>query len=113
MAVRREPAMATIVVSVAYAAPSLQEIVDVELASGSTAGEAIERSGLVSAYGLDLAALGIAVFGRRAALDTALVDGDRVEILRPIVADPKDARRRRAQANPLARSPPRIKRRKL
>ena len=111
MAAPRERAMATIVVSVAYATPSLQEIVEVEIASGSTAADAIERSGLVAAYRLDVAVLGIAVFGRRAALDTVVADGDRVELLRPIVADPKDVRRRRAQARPLARSPPRIKRR--
>ena len=98
-----------IVVSVAYATPSLQEIVEVELPPGATARDAIERSGLVAAYALDLAALGIAVFGRRATLDTALGDGDRVELVRALAADPKDARRRRALARPIARPPPRFK----
>jgi putative ubiquitin-RnfH superfamily antitoxin RatB of RatAB toxin-antitoxin module len=101
----------TIVVSVAYATPSLQEIVDVELRRGASAREAIEQSGLVAAYALDVAALGIAIFGRRASLDTVLADGDRVELVRALPADPKEARRRRALAKPIARTPPRVKHR--
>jgi putative ubiquitin-RnfH superfamily antitoxin RatB of RatAB toxin-antitoxin module len=86
----------TIAVTVAWATPSVQELVAVEVPAGARAREAIERSGLVAAYGLDLTSLGIAVYGRRATLDSTLADGDRVEITRPLAGDPKDARRVRA-----------------
>ena len=92
--------MATIVVTVAWATPSIEELVDVELPAGSSAGDAIARSGLVAAYGLDLARLGVAIFGRRAALASAVDDGDRVEITRALPADAKQARRERALAAP-------------
>ena len=56
--------------------------------------------GALSAAGVR-AEHGAAIYGRRVPLDTQLADGDRVEILRPLAADPKEARRRRA----LRRSP--------
>jgi putative ubiquitin-RnfH superfamily antitoxin RatB of RatAB toxin-antitoxin module len=100
-----------VVVSVAWVSPSVQELVDVEVPAGAPVRVAIERSGLAATYGLDLAALAVAVHGRRATLETPLRDGDRVELLRALVADPRDARRLRAQTKPLARAPPRVKRR--
>jgi len=89
--------MATIAVSVAWATPTTQDIVTVDVPSGAHARVAIERSGLVTAYGLDLAQLGVAIHGQRATLETALADGDRVELTRPLIADPKEARRKRAR----------------
>jgi putative ubiquitin-RnfH superfamily antitoxin RatB of RatAB toxin-antitoxin module len=91
------PAAATIVVTVAWVSPAAQELVTVEMPSSATAADAIARSGLVDAYRLDCAKLGIAIFGRRAAPDTALRDGDRVEITRPLVVDAKSMRRARAR----------------
>jgi putative ubiquitin-RnfH superfamily antitoxin RatB of RatAB toxin-antitoxin module len=90
--------MGTIAVSVAYATPEVQELVEVEVPAGASARIAVERSGLVAAYALDLATLGVAIHGRRRSLDTTLDDGDRVELTRPLVADPKDVRRKRALA---------------
>ena len=57
--------MATIAVSVAWATPTTQDIVTVDVPSGAHARVAIERSGLVTAYGLDLAQLGVAIHGRK------------------------------------------------
>ncbi|MGY4516160.1 RnfH family protein [Lysobacter sp. HA18] len=62
-----------------------------DLPDDATVASAIEASGWDAAE--------IAVFGERAVMTRALVDGDRIEVLRPLIADPKDARRRRAQRN--------------
>ncbi|SMP49754.1 RnfH family protein [Noviherbaspirillum suwonense] len=64
------------------------------LAGGSTLRDALQASGLI-APDVDLATCPVGVFGKKKPLETVLRDGDRVEIYRPLVADPKDARRRR------------------
>ena len=84
-------------VSVVWASAALQDVVALDLAPGATAADAAARSGLAAAYGFDAAQCTLAVFGRRVAPDDALADGDRVEITRPLVADPKDVRRLRAR----------------
>jgi len=93
-------------VTVVYAAEATQDCVPVSLPAGSTAGDAIRRSGLAAAWGLDLTALVIAVRGRAIAAHARIADGDRIELLRPISADPKEARRRRAAAREGAKIPP-------
>jgi uncharacterized protein len=79
-------------VEVVRAWPRRHESVTVELPPGATVSAAIAASGLdldgIVAY---------AVFGERVAADSVLHDGDRVELLRPLQADPKEARRRRAR----------------
>ena len=83
-------------VEVVYARPDLQESISVVLPAGSTVREAIERSGIAKLHPEIIPATCHAgVFGRRRSLDTLLRDGDRVEIYRPLVADPKEARRLR------------------
>jgi putative ubiquitin-RnfH superfamily antitoxin RatB of RatAB toxin-antitoxin module len=67
------------------------EAVDLELPAGARVADAVAASGLDTA-GID----GYAIFGERVSAGDALSDGDRVELLRPLQADPKDARRRRA-----------------
>lgn len=62
---------------------------------GTTVDDAVARSGIVARLGLDSAALAYAVFGRRATGTTVLAEGDRVELLRPLTVDPKEARHRR------------------
>ena len=87
----------TLRVSVIYAAPARQIVREIEIASGATVADAIRLSAIAEAAGLseaDLERTGI--FGRIVDLSTALRDGDRVEILRPLRIDPKEARRRRA-----------------
>ena len=84
-------------VEVAYAKPDEQLILSVACASMITVQEAIDRSGILEKFPeIDLAINKVGVFGKIATLDTALHPGDRVEIYRPLVADPKEARRRRA-----------------
>jgi putative ubiquitin-RnfH superfamily antitoxin RatB of RatAB toxin-antitoxin module len=97
-------------VIVVWATPDVQETIPVTLDAGATAVDAVVRSGLVARHGLDLARLGVAIFGRRATWHTPVADGDRVELTRPLTADPKEARRLRAKARPLAKTPPKTKR---
>jgi len=78
-------------IEVVFALPGAQQVVTVELEAGATARDAVRAAGLTAQY----AALGI--FGSKVDLATALRDGDRVEILRPLAEDPKEARRRRAR----------------
>jgi len=96
-------------ITVAYGAPGVEILVDPEVAAGATVDDAVRLSGIAERCGLDPAVLSFALHGRRAAAHDRLAQGDRVEILRPLVADPKTARRRRAAANPLARPPARAK----
>ena len=99
-------------VDVAYAGPEGWAVVAVEVPTGASVADAIEASGLVPRFGLIDAALGVAIFGEAASRATPLRPGDRVELLRPLCADPKDARRRRARDNPLLPTRPRPKRRR-
>ncbi|VVD80107.1 RnfH family protein [Pandoraea pneumonica] len=83
-------------VEVCYALPNAQTIVALTLPQGATVGEAIERSGLLQKFPeLDLSRMKAGVFGKVRALDAAVHSGDRVEIYRPLKADPKLARQRR------------------
>ena len=85
-------------VEVAYALPGQQVLLELEVEEGTTVREAIERSGLLSRFPeIELARGRVGIFGNRVDLETALREGDRVEIYRPLVADPKENRRRRAR----------------
>ena len=89
--------MSAIRVEVVYATVPRQELVALELEPGTTVAQAIERSGLAGKFAefeVDPARVGI--FSRKISLDHVLRDGDRVEIYRPLQADPKEARRQRA-----------------
>jgi putative ubiquitin-RnfH superfamily antitoxin RatB of RatAB toxin-antitoxin module len=79
-------------IGVAYADKFKQTWLKLDVPDGSTAREAIERSGLLSQFPeIDLAENQIGIFGRIVKLDTRLSDGDRVEIYRPITAESMDA----------------------
>lgn len=85
-------------VEVVYARPDVQALERVELAPGATVEAAIRRSGLLERFPeIDLVRNGVGVYGRRARLEDRVEDGDRVEIYRPLAADPKEARRARAR----------------
>lgn len=99
-------------VQVAYAAPGVEALVDVEIGSGAVVADAVRLSGLIGRLDLAEGALSYAIHGQRAAVDTPLRDGDRVELLRALVADPKAVRRRRAAEHPLPRAAPKVKRRR-
>jgi putative ubiquitin-RnfH superfamily antitoxin RatB of RatAB toxin-antitoxin module len=89
--------MNSIAVEVVYAKTDIQVTRKLVLPAGSTVEAAIRRSGLLDAYPeIELKAAGQGIFGRTASLDTPLRDGDRVEIYRPLAADPTELRRRRA-----------------
>ena len=82
---------------VAYALPQEQLILAVQGAAGMTVAQAIEQSGILGRYPeIDLAVNKVGVFGKLAKLDDVLSPGDRVEIYRPLIADPKEARKKRA-----------------
>ena len=84
-------------VTVVFATPAAQEVVPVELPAGGAPVDALDRSGLASAYALAVDELGFAVDGRAIGAHTRLCDGDRIDVTRPLDADPKDSRRRRAR----------------
>jgi len=77
-------------VGIAYALPTRQVWFDVDLPDGATIKDAIERSGILKQFpDIDLEKQKVGVFSKVSKLDTALEDGDRVEIYRPITCDPK------------------------
>ena len=81
-------------VQVVRAWPRRFDAVEVELPEGATVATAVTAAGFAG----DAEIVGHAVFGVRATLETVLRDGDRVELLRPLLADPKESRRRRAES---------------
>lgn len=82
-------------VGVAYADRFKQRWFEFEVPRECTVREAIERSGLLDEFpDLDLEHRSVGIFGRLTTLDAALRDGDRVEIYRPITADPETVERR-------------------
>jgi putative ubiquitin-RnfH superfamily antitoxin RatB of RatAB toxin-antitoxin module len=84
-------------VEVAYARPDEQVILTVPLGAGACIQDAIEASGILARFPeIDLAQNAVGVFGKVKRLDTPLQTGDRVEIYRPLLADPKEVRRRLA-----------------
>ena len=94
----------TIEVEIAYALPDKQKVIALLVEPGTTALQAAKRSGIESHFpGLDVESATLGVFGQTlgtkglaAANQYRLQPGDRVEIYRPLQADPKDARRKRA-----------------
>ncbi len=87
----------TIAVEVVYALPRRHWSIALRLPPGSTVGDAIAQSGVVEKVpGIEVSDRRVGIFGKPCGLDAALSDGDRVEIYRPLLCDPKDVRRRRA-----------------
>ncbi len=90
-------AVDSINVEVAYATPEKQIIRAVNVDAGTTIGAAIVQSGIMMDFpDLDLEGAKVGIFGKVAAMITVLSEGDRVEIYRPLIADPKEVRRKRA-----------------
>jgi len=85
-------------VCVCHAGPASAWQRALALPAGATVGDALRASGFAAAFpGSDPWAMGVGVFGKLCRADTALADGDRVEIYRPLAFDPKVSRRRRAE----------------
>ena len=84
-------------VEVCYALPDKQELVAVKLAEGATLQQALEASGLLVKHAeIDLKKNKFGIYAKLSKLDAALRDRDRVEIYRPLIADPKEVRKQRA-----------------
>jgi putative ubiquitin-RnfH superfamily antitoxin RatB of RatAB toxin-antitoxin module len=92
-------------VTVAWASPAAQELVTVILPEGTTVADAFAASKLSDGYGSIVAIDRIGINGRLARIDSVLTDGDRVEIYRPLIADPKEIRRARARSKPVPKKP--------
>lgn len=87
----------TLHIEVVLAMPDKQELVTLDLAAGATVADAIEQSGIAGMFtGFELDRDKVGIFGQQATMEQELRDGDRVEIYRPLIADPKEARRQRA-----------------
>jgi hypothetical protein len=92
-----ETASASISIEVVYAQPERQEVVHLKLPQGATLQQALEASGLPHKHPeIDLVKGKFGVYSKLAKPDTVLRDRDRVEIYRPLIADPKEVRKQRA-----------------
>ncbi|NVJ51102.1 MAG: RnfH family protein [Gammaproteobacteria bacterium] len=84
-------------VEVIYATPTEQELVTVAISPGQTVRQAIEQSQILQKYPeIDLNSNKVGIFSKMTTLDTPLRDRDRIEIYRPLIADPKEVRRKKA-----------------
>jgi len=89
---------ALISVEVAYALADKQKIIALEVPEGTAAEQAVWDSGIASLFpDMDIEAADLGIFGKKIKRDQALKSGDRVEIYRPLIADPKEVRRQRAK----------------
>ncbi|MDO4435174.1 MAG: RnfH family protein [Cardiobacteriaceae bacterium] len=87
-----------ITVEVVYGEATLQKILTLKMYEGATLWQAVERSGIVRFFPhLDFNKLDYGIWGQGKRKDEVLRDGDRVEIYRPLIADPKEMRRQRAK----------------
>jgi putative ubiquitin-RnfH superfamily antitoxin RatB of RatAB toxin-antitoxin module len=85
-------------VEVCYAKPEVQAMVALTLPAGTTARQALEQSGLLQRFPeIQVASAVFGIQGKRVEPGRVLEEGDRLEILRPLTADPKETRRRRAE----------------
>ena len=87
-------------VEVAYALPQRQQIIALKVEPGCTVFDAVERSGILRQFPeIDLASAKMGIFGKAVGKprEATLSDGDRVEIYRPLIADPKVVRKQRAE----------------
>ncbi|ARJ42714.1 RnfH family protein [Pantoea alhagi] len=90
--------MPEITVEVVYALPEKQYVRQVTLVEGSSVEQAIRASGLLELrHDIDLTQNKIGIYSRPVKLQDEVSDGDRVEIYRPLIADPKELRRQRAE----------------
>ncbi|MGH8398611.1 MAG: RnfH family protein [Gammaproteobacteria bacterium] len=88
----------TLHIEIVYARPDAQRLVSLCLEAGASVRDAVVCSGLLREFSeIDITRNKIGIFGRLVSPDTLLRDGDRVEIYRALLKDPKDARRERAK----------------
>jgi hypothetical protein len=84
-------------IEIAYATPERQKIIECEVEPGTSPRDAVLQSDIKQHFPeIDPESCDIGVFGKPVRPDYELVDGDRIEIYRPLIADPKEIRRQRA-----------------
>lgn len=84
-------------IEVVYALPDEQVLISLDVDQGTTVEQAVKLSGILERFSdIDLAKNKLGIFGKATKADQALRDKDRVEIYRPLIADPKESRRKRA-----------------
>ena len=87
----------TITIEITYALPTKQTLISLTVVKGSTVQSAIDQSGLLQKYSdIDLTINRVGIWYKTTKLDTILKQGDRIEIYRPLIADPKEVRKLRA-----------------
>jgi len=85
-------------IEVVYALPNEQILLKKAVPAGTTVAEAIQTSGVLDKHPeIDLSVNKLGLFGKLTKADTVLRDKDRIEIYRPLIADPKEVRRKRAE----------------
>jgi len=85
-------------IEVVYALPHEQTLLQVQVPQNCTLADAVKASGILEKYPeIDLAKNKLGIFGKLSKADTILRDRDRIEIYRPLIADPKEIRRQRAE----------------
>ena len=93
-------------ISVCYASDRHEWLRALQVEQGTTIGAAIERSGVLEAFpDINLTTQAVGIYAKKKTLDTVLRERDRIEIYRPLVADPKDSRRKRAAKKEGASAP--------
>jgi uncharacterized protein len=86
-----------ILIEVAYALPQEQKIISLEVEEGCSIETAIDRSGILLLFPeIDLSKQKVGVFSKVKKISETVHEGDRIEIYRPLLIDPKEARRKRA-----------------
>ena len=85
-------------IEVVYALPEKQPLLKQQVVAGTTVLDAIRASGILEKYPeIDIATSKVGIFGKLVKPDTVLREKDRIEIYRPLIADPKEVRRKRAE----------------
>lgn len=92
-----EKNMPSINIEIIYPLPDEQKLLTLAVKSGSTIEQAIHKSGILELYPeIDLNENKVGIFSKASPLETELREGDRIEIYRPLIADPKEVRRQKA-----------------
>lgn len=95
-----------IYVTVAYATPQQQVEIPLTVEESCTVAVAIKRSGILQRFPeIKFSSIKVGIFSKRVALDASLQDGDRIEIYRPLIIDPKQARVLRAKSQKKVKPP--------
>lgn len=84
-------------VEVVYAEPDCQCLISLAVPKGSDVKDVLNRSGFIEKYNIDLEVNKVGIYGRIVKLEQLVKEGDRVEIYRPLQADPKEVRRKLAK----------------